>query len=102
MKYTDQADVKNYNFSLVEDNGKSNQQSKEEKKEEIPKETCLLNNNEKNLLLADLNELIIFITQRMSKMNDKDEINLAMYNQSLKDFGMKYQNEDLASMKKEI
>ena len=103
MKYTDQADVKSYNFSLVDENGNAQKkETKEESSSVIPNETCLLNTNEKNLLIADINELIIFISQRISKMNDKDEINLAMYDQSLKDFNLKYSNEDLSGLKTEL
>ena len=109
-KYTDQADFKSYNFNLVgtgslnEENTLNNNKNNptNDNRNDILNDTCLLNNHERNLLISDLMEISIFLEQRLINVENKDEINLAMYNNSLKDFNLKYSNEELSIIKKDF
>ena len=47
------------------------------KKDKEYLETCLLNHHERNLLLADINEIIIFLEQRLINLENNTEINLS-------------------------
>ena len=106
-KYTDQADFKSYNFNLIgtgnlnEENSLNNNNDNNEKENnnDILCDTCLLNNHERNLLISDLMEISIFLEQRLVNVENKDEINLAMYNNSLKNFNLKYSSEELKKIK---
>ena len=44
-------------------------------------------------------EISIFLEQRLVNVENKDEINLAMYNNSLKNFNLKYSSEELKKIK---
>ena len=106
-KYTDQADFKSYNFNLIgtgnlnEENSlnNNNENNEKENNNDILCDTCLLNNHERNLLISDLMEISIFLEQRLVNVENKDEINLAMYNNSLKNFNLKYSSEELKKIK---
>ena len=107
MKYTEQSDIKDlkdFKFSIVGDNTNSNLskdndiniQNKEYK------ETCLLNYHERNLLLADLNEIIIFLEQRLINLENSIEINLTIHSEALKEFNIKYNLEVMTKIKQEF
>ena len=103
MKYTENSDIKDFKFNIVGDNTNSdistlikNEQDKEYK------ETCLLNHHERNILLADMNEIIIFLEQRLLNMENNIEINLTIYSNELKDLNMKYSLETMTKIKEEL
>ena len=106
MKYTEQSDIKDFNFSIVGDSSNSNLNNKDSSKnnndEKQYKETCLLNHHERNLLLADIKEIIIFIEERLLNMENNIEINLTIYLKELNDFNMKYNLETMTQIKNEL
>ena len=106
MKYTEQSDIKDFNFSIVGDSSNSNLNNKDSLKnnndEKQYKETCLLNHHERNLLLADIKEIIIFIEERLLNMENNIEINLTIYLKELNDFNMKYNLETMTQIKNEL
>ena len=104
MKYTEQSDIKDFKFSIVGDNANTNiDSSNNEKKEENQyKETCLLNHHERNLLLADINEIIIFLEERLLNMENAMEINLTLYLNSLNEFNIKYNLDTMIKVKDEL
>ncbi len=104
MKYTEQSDIKDFKFSIVGDNANTNiDSSNNEKKEENQyKETCLLNHHERNLLLADINEIIIFLEERLLNMENAMEINLTLYLNSLNEFNIKYNLDTMIKVKNEL
>ena len=104
MNYTDQLDVKEFNFSVVNDNSNAmtSSNTNENNSGENYKETCLINYHERNLLLEDVNEIITFIEERLSNMEKDTEINLTLYLTSLKDFNMKYSMETMTKIKNEL
>ena len=104
MNYTDQLDVKEFNFSVVNDNSNAmtSSNTNENNSGENYKETCLINYHERNLLLEDINEIITFIEERLSNMEKDTEINLTLYLTSLKDFNMKYSMETMTKIKNEL
>ena len=104
MNYTDQLDVKEFNFSVVNDNSNTmtSSNTNENNSGDNYKETCLINYHERNLLLEDVNEIITFIEERLSNMEKDTEINLTLYLTSLKDFNMKYSMETMTKIKNEL
>lgn len=104
MNYTDQLDVKEFNFSVVNDNSNTmtSSNTNENNSGDNYKETCLINYHERNLLLEDINEIITFIEERLSNMEKDTEINLTLYLTSLKDFNMKYSMETMTKIKNEL
>ena len=106
MKYTEQSDIKDFNFNIVGDSSNSNLDNKDNSKnnndEKQYKETCLLNHHERNLLLADIKEIIIFIEERLLNMENNIEINLTIYLKELNDFNMKYNLETMTQIKNEL
>ena len=104
MKYTENSDIKDFKFNIVGDNINSNLSNKENEvgKDKVYKETCLLNHHERNLLLADINEIIIFLEQRLLNMENNIEINLTIYSDELKDLNMKYSLETMTKIKEEL
>ena len=106
MKYTEQSDIKDFNFNIVGDSNNSNLDNKDNSKnnndEKQYKETCLLNHHERNLLLADIKEIIIFIEERLLNMENNIEINLTIYLKELNDFNMKYNLETMTQIKNEL
>ena len=104
MKYTENSDIKDFKFNIVGDNINSNLSNKENEGEKNKqyKETCLLNHHERNLLLADINEIIIFLEQRLLNMENNIEINLTIYSDELKDLNMKYSLENMTKIKEEL
>ena len=105
MKYTENSNIKDFKFNIVGDNINSNLSNKEnegEKNNKQYKETCLLNHHERNLLLADINEIIIFLEQRLLNMENNIEINLTIYSDELKDLNMKYSLETMTKIKEEL
>ena len=104
MKYTEQSDIKDFKFNIIGDNinsnlNTSNNPNNEEKEY---KETCLLNYHERNLLLADIQEIIIFLDERLINMENPNEINLAINLKELNDFNIKYNLESLTKIKDEL
>ena len=107
MKYTEQTDIKDlkdFKFSIVGDNTNSNLSKNNEPNVENKeyKETCLLNYQERNLLLADLNEIIIFLEQRLINLENSIEINLTIHSNELKEFNIKYNLEIMTKIKNEF
>ena len=103
MKYTEQSDVKDFKFNIVGDNSNSNINNNNEAKDEKEyKETCLLNYHERNLLLSDIKEILIFIEERLSNMENNVEINLTMHFDQLNKFNMKYNLEIMTKVKNEL
>ena len=105
MKYTEQSDIKDFKFNIVGDNTNTNTQSNNASandKEIEYKETCLLNHHERNLLLADIKEIIIFIEERLLNMENSSEINLTIYLDSLRNLNMKYNLEIMTQIKNEL
>ena len=106
MKFTDQADIKTYNFNIVNDNNDNNNENKEKNsnknEEEKIFETCLLNNHEKTLLISEINEIIIFLEQRISNISNKNEINLTLYLPSFKQFNLNNPTESLLNLKQKL
>ena len=106
MKFTDQADIKSYNFNIVNDNNDNNNENKEKNsnknEEEKIFETCLLNNHEKTLLISEINEIIIFLEQRISNISNKNEINLTLYLPSFKQFNLNNPTESLLNLKQKL
>ena len=104
MKYTENSDIKDFKFNIVGDNINTNLSNKENEgaKDKVYKETCLLNHHERNLLLADINEIIIFLEQRLLNMENNIEINLTIYSDELKDLNMKYSLENMTKIKEEL
>ena len=104
MNYTDQLDVKEFNFNVVNDNSNTMTSTNENDNNsgDNYQETCLLNYHERNLLIEDINEIIIFIEERLSNMEKDTEINLTLYLTSLKDFNMKYSMETMSKIKNEL
>ena len=103
-KYTEQEDISQYKFALVGDNSNStlvslhsqitSSPSDTQSQSDEPCDTCLLSTSSRNLLIADLTELLIFLSERLSHSNSKEEINLTVYNQELKQFNLKYSTDD--------
>ena len=108
MKYTEQSDVKDlkdFKFSIVGDNTNMNFSDNKDinkKEEKEYKETCLLNHHERNLLLADINEIIIFLEQRLLNLDNSIEINLTIHSDELKDYNIKYNFETMTKIKQEL
>ena len=107
MKYTEQSDIKDlkdFKFSIVGDNTNSNlsQNNEINLQNKEYKETCLLNYHERNLLLADLNEIIIFLEQRLLNLENSIEINLTIHSNELKEFNIKYNLEIMTKIKQEF
>jgi hypothetical protein len=107
MKYTENSDIKDlkdFKFSIVGDNTNSNLSKNNEPNVENKeyKETCLLNYHERNLLLADLNEIIIFLEQRLINLESSIEINLTIHSNELKEFNIKYNLEIMTKIKNEF
>jgi hypothetical protein len=104
MKYTENSDIKDFKFNIVGDNTNSNisKNNEDNSKDKEFFETCLLNHHERNLLLADINEIIIFLEQRLINLENNLEINLTIHSNELKDFNMKYNLETLAKIKEEL
>ena len=103
MKYTEQSDIKDFKFNIVGDNNNSNLNTNSSSNNEKEyKETCLLNHHERNLLLADIKEIISFLEERLSIMESNVELNLTMYLKSLNDFNIKYNFETMMQIKNEL
>ena len=104
MKYTENSDIKDFKFNIVGDNTNSNisKNNDENNKDKEYLETCLLNHHERNLLLADINEIIIFLEQRLINLENNSEINLTIHSNELKEFNMKYNLETLTKIKEEL
>ena len=107
MKYTEQSDIKDlkdFKFSIVGDNTNSNLSKDNDANGQNKeyKETCLLNYHERNLLLADLNEIIIFLEQRLINLENSIEINLTIHSDELKEFNIKYNLEIMTKIKQEL
>ena len=103
MKYTEQSDIKDFKFNIVGDNNNSNLNTNNSSNNEKEyKETCLLNHHERNLLLADIKEIISFLEERLSIMESNVELNLTMYLKSLNDFNIKYNFESMTQIKNEL
>ena len=104
MKYTEQSDIKDFKFSIVGDSSNSNlntNNSNNDNEKEF-KETCLLNHHERNLLLADIKEIILFLQERLSNMEKDTEINLTRYLTCLNDFNLKYSVEVQTQIRDEL
>ena len=104
MKYTEQSDIKDFKFNIVGDSSNSNLSTNNSSNstEQEYKETCLLNHHERNLLLADIKEIILFLQERLSNIENNIEINLTMYLDSLRDFNLKYNLETMTKVKDEL
>ena len=104
MKYTENSDIKDFKFNIVGDNTNSNisKNNDENIKDKEYLETCLLNHHERNLLLADINEIIIFLEQRLINLENNSEINLTIHSNELKEFNMKYNLETMTKIKEEL
>ena len=104
MKYTEQSDIKDFKFNIVGDSSNSNLSTNNSNNstEQEYKETCLLNHHERNLLLADIKEIILFLQERLSNIENNIEINLTMYLDSLRDFNLKYNSETMTKVKDEL
>ena len=103
MKYTEQSDLKDFKFSIIGDNTNANLNNNNEKKVGSDYlETCLLNHHERNLLLADINEIIIFLEERLLNMENAMEINLTLYLNSLNEFNIKYNLDTMVKVKDEL
>ena len=102
MNYTEQSNINDFKFSVVGDSANSNINSNNKNNEKEYKETCLLNHHERNLLLADIKEIIIFIEERLLNMENNIEINLTIYLESLSKFNMKYNLETMTTIKNEL
>ena len=104
MKYTEQSDIKDFKFNIVGDSSNSNLSTNNSSNstEQEYKETCLLNHHERNLLLADIKEIILFLQERLSNIENNIEINLTMYLDSLRDFNLKYNSETMTKVKDEL
>ena len=104
MNYTEQSDLKDFKFNIISDNTNSNLSTNINNKndDENFKETCLLNHHERNLLLADINEIIIFLEQRLINLENNTEINLTIHSNELKEFNMKYNIDFIAKIKQEL
>jgi hypothetical protein len=105
MKYIEQSDIKDFKFNIVGDNtnsnlSKNNENNNQDDKEY--KETCLINHHERNLLLADINEIIIFLEQRILNLENNIEINLTIHSNELKDYNMKYNLDIMTKIKEEL
>ena len=105
MKYTEQSDIKDFKFNIVGDNtnsnlSKNNENNNQDDKEY--KETCLINHHERSLLLADINEIIIFLEQRILNLENNIEINLTIHSNELKDYNMKYNLDIMTKIKEEL
>ena len=105
MKYTEQSDIKDFKFNIVGDNtnsnlSKNNENNNQDDKEY--KETCLINHHERSLLLADINEIIIFLEQRILNLENNIEINLTIHSNELKDYNMKYNLDIMTTIKEEL
>ena len=103
MKYTEQSDIKDFKFSIVGDNNNANlNENKAGNNEKEYKETCLLNHHERNLLLADIKEILLFLEERLSIMENNVELNLTMYLNSLNDFNNKYNVQTMTEIRDEL
>ena len=104
MKYTENSDIKDFKFNIVGDNTNSNisKNNDENIKDKEYLETCLLNHHERNLLLSDINEIIIFLEQRLINLENNSEINLTIHSNELKEFNMKYNLETMTKIKEEL
>ena len=105
MKYTEQSDIKDFKFNIVGDNTNSNLSKNNENNTQDDKEfkeTCLINHHERNLLLADINEIIIFLEQRILNLENNIEINLTIHSNELKDYNMKYNLDIMTKIKEEL
>ena len=102
MKYTEHSDIKDFKFNIVGDNTNSNIEKNSNEQDKEYKETCLLNHHERNLLLADINEIIIFLEQRLLNLENNTEINLTIHSNDLKEFNMKYNLDIMIKLKEEL
>lgn len=105
MKYTEQSDIKDFKFNIVGDNANSNLSKNNENNNQDDKEfkeTCLINHHERNLLLSDINEIIIFLEQRILNLENNIEINLTIHSNELKDYNMKYNLDIMTKIKEEL
>ena len=104
MKYTEHSDIKDFKFNIVGDNINSNisKNNDENNKNKEYLETCLLNHHERNLLLADINEINIFLEQRLLNLENNSEINLTIHSNELKEFNIKYNLETMTKIKEEL
>ena len=104
MKYTEQSDIKDFKFNIVGDSSNSNLSTNNSNNttDQEYKETCLLNHHERNILLADIKEIILFLQERLSNIENNIEINLTMYLDSLRDFNLKYNLETMTKVKDEL
>lgn len=62
--------------------------------------TVLLNSKTRKQLVTDLNEILIFITHRLSQSNNKDEINLSIYQNNLRELSLEITTDMLQNCKK--
>ena len=105
MKYTEDSDIKDFKFNIVGDSTNTNlnsNNSTSNNEEKEYQETCLLNHHERNLLLADIKEIVIFLDERLLNMENNVEINLTMYTKSLNDFNLKYNLDIMTQIKDEL
>jgi hypothetical protein len=89
-----QADIEAqmWNFKLV---GGDVSQNSEEKSI-----TALLNPTSRRQLKNDLNEVLIFVTHRLNQINNKDEVNLSMYQSNLREISLEQTSDVLQDCKK--
>ena len=101
MKYTEDSDIKDFKFNIVGDSSNTNLNSNNNlnSEEKEYQETCLLNHHERNLLLADIKEIVIFLDERLLNLENNVEINLTMYTKSLNDFNLKYNLDTMIQIK---
>ena len=104
MKYTEDSDIKDFKFNVVGDSSNTNLNSNNNlnSEEKEYQETCLLNHHERNLLLADIKEIVIFLDERLLNLENNVEINLTMYTKSLNDFNLKYNLDTMIQIKDEL
>ena len=104
MKYTEDSDIKDFKFNIVGDSSNTNLNSNNNlnSEEKEYQETCLLNHHERNLLLADIKEIVIFLDERLLNLENNVEINLTMYTKSLNDFNLKYNLDTMIQIKDEL
>ncbi len=91
-----QADIEAqmWNFKLV--GGDAGQISEEKSI------TALLNPISRRQLKNDLNEVLIFVTHRLNQINNKDEVNLSMYQTNLREISLDHTSDVLQDCKKFI
>ena len=79
-----------WNFKLVTSSESTS------KTESLP---ILVNPNTRNKLKNDLNEVLIFVTHRLAQANNKDEINLSIFQTNLRDLSLEITFEKLSDAK---